>query len=89
MSGSASASHRNDRESPSASVLLVPPGQTLPPRVPAYSGPASAPGHLGRGPGLVDEDQAFRFQTGLALEPGLATTQNVRALLLAGVRGFF
>jgi hypothetical protein len=48
-----------------------------------------APCHLGRGPGLVDEDQALGVQIGLALEPGPTTTQNVGALLLAGVRGFF
>ncbi len=45
--------------------------------------------HLGRGAGLVDEDQALRCQVRLSLEPGPAAVQHVRALLLAGVRGFF
>jgi hypothetical protein len=48
-----------------------------------------APRPLGRGAGLVDEDQALGVQIGLRLEPGPAPAQNVRALLLAGVRGFF
>ncbi len=51
--------------------------------------PAKAPRHLGRGPGLVDEDQPPGVQIRLVLEPRPPTTQNVRALLLAGVRGFF
>ena len=51
--------------------------------------PAITPCHLGRGPGLIDEHQPFGFQIRLGLEPGLPPTQNVRALLLAGVRGFF
>ncbi len=51
--------------------------------------PAMAPRHLGRGPGLIDEDQTLGFQIGLGLEPVLPATRNVRALLLAGVRGFF
>jgi hypothetical protein len=42
--------------------------------------------HLRRGPALVDEDQAFWIEVGLVVEPGLATTRHVRALLLAGVR---
>ncbi len=51
--------------------------------------PAVAPRHLGRGPGFIDEDQPLGFEIGLSLEPVLPTTHNVRALLLAGVRGFF
>ena len=63
--------------------------------------PAITPRHLGRGPfaiGLepmalqwltVDEHQPLRVQIRLGLEPSLPTTQNVWALLLAGVRGFF
>lgn len=51
--------------------------------------PAITPGHLGRGPRLVDEDQPLRLQIGLRLEPGAAPTQDVSALLFAGVRGFF
>jgi hypothetical protein len=54
----------------------------------AWCPPASA-GHLGRGAGLVDEDQTLRFQIRLRLEPGPAPAQDVSALLFAGVRGFF
>jgi hypothetical protein len=57
----------------------------------AFTAPRATitPGHLGRCPGLVDEDQSLRFQIGLGLEPGPPTTLNVSALLFAGVRGFF
>jgi len=51
--------------------------------------PAVATGHLGRSPGLVDEHQPLRLQIGLGLEPRPAPAQDVSALLLAGVRGFF
>ncbi len=51
--------------------------------------PAITPRHLGRGPGFVDEDQPLRFQVGLCLEPDPPPVQNIRALLFAGVRGFF
>jgi hypothetical protein len=50
---------------------------------------AIAPGHLGRGAGLIDEDQSLGIEIGLRLEPGLPSTRDVRPLLLAGVRGFF
>ena len=50
--------------------------------------PAIAPRHLGRGAGLVDEDQTLGVEIGLRLEPCPTATRNVRALLLAGVRGF-
>ena len=50
---------------------------------------AVAPGHLGRGPGLVDKDEPFRLQIGLGFEPRLAPVQDVSPLLFAGVRGFF
>ena len=51
--------------------------------------PTVAPGHLGRGAGLVDEDEAFRLQLGLYLEPGQPPLPDVRPLLLGGVRRFF
>ena len=62
-----------------------------------YRGPASfparrttaQPGHLGRGAGLVDEHQAFGIEIRLKREPGAPPAQDVRTLLLAGVRGFF
>ena len=55
----------------------------------AASGPSIATGHLGRGAGLVDEDQPLRLQIRLGVEPGAAPPQNVSPLLFAGVRGFF
>ena len=62
-----------------------------------YWGPASLaarrttaqPGHLGRGAGLVDENQALGLQVGLKLEPGIPPLEDVRPLLLACVRCFF
>jgi len=39
--------------------------------------------------GLVDEDQPVRIEIELAVEPVLAFREDVRALLLAGVRGLF
>ena len=50
---------------------------------------AIAPRHLGRGAGLVDEDQPLGLQIGLGLEPGPAAVGHVRPLLLAGVCRFF
>ena len=48
-----------------------------------------APGHAGRGPGLVDEHQTFRVEIELALEPLFATLQDVRTVLLGGVGRLF
>ncbi len=48
-----------------------------------------APGHLGRGAGLLDEDKPRRLQVRLGVEPGLPAAQDVSSLLLASVRGFF
>ena len=45
--------------------------------------------HIGRGPGLVDEDEALGIEIELAVEPVLAPLQDVRAILLARVRGLF
>lgn len=38
---------------------------------------------------LVDEDQPLRIEIGLSVEPGAAPSQNIRAVLLARVRGLF
>jgi hypothetical protein len=46
-------------------------------------------GHVGRGPGFVDEDQPARVEIGLVLEPVPALGQDVGAVLLGGVRGLF
>ncbi len=48
-----------------------------------------APGHVGGGPGLVNEDQAFRVEVELTLEPGLAPPQDIGAVLLGGRRRLF
>jgi hypothetical protein len=55
----------------------------------SFQGPAAQPGHLGRGAGLVDEDQVLRIKVGLGCEPGPAPGCNVGPLLLGGVRRFF
>jgi hypothetical protein len=47
------------------------------------------PSHVGRGPSLVDEDQAFGIKIELTVEPGFAPLQDVGAVLLGRVRGLF
>ena len=47
------------------------------------------PHHVGLRPGLVDEHQALGIEIGLAIEPGPSSPQDVRALLLGGVRCLF
>src|SRR5215210_2358988 len=56
---------------------------------PTARGPPVAPGHVGGGPGLVDEDQPFGIEIELALEPGLAPLANIRPVLLGGMRRLF
>ena len=51
--------------------------------------PPAQPGHLGRRTGLIDEDKTLGIKLCLCGAPGLSSRGNVRALLLAGVRGFF
>jgi hypothetical protein len=47
-------------------------------------------GHAGRGPGLIDKDETLGIGIELLLEPGLAAAlQDIRPILLAGVRGLF
>jgi len=50
---------------------------------------AMAARHVGRGPGFIDEDEALGVEIGLAVEPGLPALQDIRPILLAGVRGLF
>ncbi len=52
-------------------------------------GAASQASHLGRGAGLIDEDQLLGVEIGLGVQPGLAAEDDIRPLLLGGVRGFF
>ena len=51
----------------------------------ASRGAAILAGHVGLRPGFIEEDQAPRRQTGLALSPCRACRGDVRALLLGGV----
>lgn len=50
---------------------------------------AMAAGHVGRGPGFVDEHEALGFKIDLFLEPVLALLQDVGAILLNRVAGLF
>lgn len=45
--------------------------------------------HVGRCPGLVDEDEPIPVEFALALAPGLASRQDIRAILLCGMGGLF
>jgi hypothetical protein len=47
--------------------------------------PAAQTGHLRGSAGFVDENQFFRVEIELAVEPVLALREDVRALLLAGM----
>jgi hypothetical protein len=50
---------------------------------------AMAAGHVGGGPRLVDEDEAFGFEVDLAVEPMLPLPQDVGTVLLDRVTGLF
>jgi hypothetical protein len=45
--------------------------------------------HVGRCPSLVNEDEAVPIEFVLALTPGLAPRQDIRALLLCGMGSLF
>ena len=51
--------------------------------------PAAQAGHVGLGPGLVDEDQAPRIDETLIGSPASAVAAYVRAILLARDEGLF
>ena len=53
----------------------------------AAAAAAAQPRYLGVQTGLVDEDQPLGVEVELALEPRPAPSQDVRPILLAGVRG--
>jgi hypothetical protein len=55
----------------------------------AFPTSAMAAGHIGRGPGFVDEHEPFRLQIDLAVEPVPTLLQDVRAVLLDGMASFF
>ena len=46
-------------------------------------------GHVGLGPGLVDEDQAVRGDLVLVAPPALAPARHVGPILLGGAQAFF
>jgi hypothetical protein len=46
--------------------------------------PAMRPGHIGLGPGLVDEHQALKIDATLITLPTLALARDVGPLLLGG-----
>ena len=48
------------------------------PQALAAQGPAVGPGHVGRGPGLVDEDEPLGIEVELGVEPGLAAASGCR-----------
>lgn len=48
-----------------------------------------AAGHIGRGPDLVDENEALGIEVDLPVEPFLALLQNVGAILLDGMASLF
>ena len=50
---------------------------------------AAEPGHIGRGPGLVDEDEPFGIEVELSFEPGLPSLQDVGPVLLGRVGTLF
>ena len=55
----------------------------------ASRSPATRARHLGRGAGLVDEDEPGRVEIKLALEPGFPPGEHVLPILLGGVSRFF
>src|SRR5215211_3334372 len=55
----------------------------------AASAPSMPPGHVGLGPGLVDEDQVFGVEPALIFLPPLAPAGDIGAVLFAGVQALF
>ncbi len=51
--------------------------------------PSPQPGQLGRGAGLIDENELRGIEIGQAVGPSLAAGRDIRPLLLGGVRGLF
>jgi hypothetical protein len=55
----------------------------------AARSPAVLAGHVGLGPGFIDEDQAVGIDLALMALPALALAGDVRPILLGGVQSFF
>lgn len=45
--------------------------------------------HVGRRPGLINEDEPVTIELALALAPGFPPRQDIRAILLGGMGGLF
>lgn len=56
---------------------------------PAARRAAEEPGHLGAGPGLVDEDELVGINKRLRRAPDAAPGRDVGTVLLGGVERFF
>jgi hypothetical protein len=52
-------------------------------------GAAVGAGHVGLGPGLIDEDQASGIDARLMTTPARAAARDVGPMLLGGVQAFF
>lgn len=63
-------------------------GNADPQPSPTAASPAFAR-QIGGSPGFIDEDKLSRIEIELRPEPFLALLQDVGALLLLGMRGFF
>jgi hypothetical protein len=72
--------------SPATSVVAV---REAHPQALTLRTAAMAAGHVGGGPGLVDEHEALGFQIELAIEPVLALLQDIGAVLLDGMASLF
>ena len=59
------------------------------PQALALCAAAVAAGHVGGGPGLIDENQAFRFEIDLTLEPVVPLLQDVGTVLLDCMASLF
>jgi hypothetical protein len=55
----------------------------------ADRGPATSARHCCRCPSFVYEDKPILSQIDLAFEPSLSSDQDVRSILLEGVRGLY
>ncbi len=59
------------------------------PQALAFGATAVAAGHIGRGPGFINEDQALGSKIELAVEPRAALPQDVGPVLLDRVAALF
>jgi hypothetical protein len=55
----------------------------------AFGAAAMAAGHVGGGPGFIDEHEALRVQIDLAIEPVVPLLQDVGAVLLDCMSSLF